>query len=75
MCVQVVDPSLVDYHYFINEIKISYSQVTALETATCVQFESELWVMLHNGRLVHGLVRYILKRQGTKDPIKLGNIS
>ena len=31
-------------------MKISYSQAAALEVVTRAQSESELWVMLHNGR-------------------------
>jgi len=40
MRVQVVDPSLADCHHFINDMKISYSQVAALEAATHAQSES-----------------------------------
>ena len=71
MHVQVVDPSLAECYHFINGMKISYSQVTALEAATRAQSESELWVMLHNGRLTSSRFGEILKRQATTDSTRL----
>ena len=37
---QVVDPSLADCYHFTNGMKLSYSQVAALEAATRAQLES-----------------------------------
>ena len=51
-------PSLAECYHFINGMKISYSQVTALEAATRAQSESELWVMQHNGRLTSSWTGY-----------------
>ena len=62
MHVHVVDPSLAECYHFINGMKISYSQVTALEAATRAQSGSELWVMLHNGRFTSSRFGEILKR-------------
>ena len=71
MHVQVVDPSLAECYQFINGMKISYSQATALEAATRAQSESELWVMLHNGRLTSSRFGEILKRRATTDSTRL----
>ena len=45
MHLQVADPPFADCHHFITGMKLSYSQVTAIEAATQSQVESELWVM------------------------------
>ena len=45
MHLQVADPSFVDCHHSITGMKLSYSQVTAIEATTQSQVESELWVM------------------------------
>ena len=46
-----VDPSVVDCHRFISSTQLSNSQVEAIEAATRTQSDSELWIVLHNGRL------------------------
>lgn len=71
MRVQVVDPSLADCHHFINGMKLSYSHAAALEAATRAQSASELWVVLHNGRLTSSRFGEILKRRATTDPTRL----
>ena len=68
---QVVDPSLADCYYFTNGMKLSYSQVAALEAATRAQSKSELWVILHNGRLTSSRFGEILRRRVTTDPTRL----
>lgn len=68
---QVVDPSLADCYHFTNGMKLSYSQVAALEAATLAQSKSELWVMLHNGRLTSSRFGEILRRRVTTDPTRL----
>ena len=57
-----VDPSVADCHHFINSMQLSNSQVAALEVATCAQSDSELWMVLHNGRLTSSRFGKILKR-------------
>ena len=66
-----VDPSVVDCHHFINSMQLSNSQVAALEAATRAQSDSELWIVLHNGRLTSSRFGEILKRRATTDPTRL----
>jgi len=66
-----VDPCVVDCHHFINSMQLSNSQVAALEVATRAQSDSELWMVLHNGRLTSSRFGEVLKRQATTDPTRL----
>ena len=52
-------------------MKLSYNQVTAIETAAHSQYECELGILLHNGRLTSSCFGEILKRQATIDPTRL----
>lgn len=52
-------------------MKLSNSQVTAIEAATRAQSESELWVALRNGRLTSSHFGKILKRRATTDSTRL----
>jgi len=52
-------------------MQLSNSQVAALEAATRAQSDSELWIVLHNGRLTSSRFGEILKRRATTDPTRL----
>ena len=66
-----VDPSVVDCHRFISSMQLSNSQVEAIEAATRTQSDSELWIVLHNGRLTSSRFGEILKRRAATDPTRL----
>ena len=66
-----MNPSTVDCYHFLNNMKLSHSEVTAKEAATHAQSESELWMALRNGRLTSSRFGEILRRRVTTDSTRL----
>ena len=60
-------PSVVDFHGYLREMKITQDIVDTIEMATREQSECELWYALRNGRLTSSKIGEILRRRPSTD--------
>ena len=68
---KVVDPTLIVYQQFLQNMKLSSREVAAVEAATREQCGSALWEAIRNGRLTSSRFGEILKRRQTTDSRRL----
>ena len=71
ICKQIVDPTPVMCQQFLECMKLTDDQVSAIDATTCGQSDSELWQALRNGRLTSSRFGEILKRRPTTDSCRL----
>ena len=71
VCKQIIDPTTIMCQQFLECMKLTDDQVSAIDAATCEQSDSELWQALRNGRLTSSRFGEILKRRPTTDSCRL----
>ena len=71
VCKQIVDPTTITFQQFLECMKLTDDQVSAIDAATCEQSDSELWQALRNGSLTSSRFGEILKRRPTTDSCRL----
>ena len=71
ICKQIVDPTPVMCQQFLECMKVTDDQVSAVDAATCGQSDSEVWQALRNGRLTSSRFGEILKCRPTTDSCRL----